>query len=228
MSQNKSFPIRITITSERYEIAASLFSEVYGDLSQMSEALIPVSSTEELLLGIFSDTLEDDEDADSLERGGMVSPYFVKPADPSVTESRKTGQETDAIERMEIITEGKMTVTRDPAGETVSLSYAETEASGMPGTTTAITFRRDDPGLVTMVRSGMVKTAMTFRAHHRAVCAYNTPYMPFEVCVHALTVDNRVGTLLGGSILLDYLMEIKGGVAERCTMRIKVTPSFGA
>ncbi len=226
MSTSKSFPVRITIQSERYEIAASLFSDVYGDLADASSTLIPISSAEELLLGIFADTLEDEE-GDSLARGGMVSPYFVKPADPSVTENRKSGKETDAIERMEVITEGRMSVTSDPAGSTVSIAYEETEASGMPGTTTAITFRRDEPHLVTMVRSGMVKTAMTFRAHHRAVCAYNTPYMPFEVCIHALTVDNRIGTLMGGTLLLDYLMEIKGGVAERCTMRVKVAPSFG-
>ena len=46
--------------------------------------------------------------------------------------------------------------------------------------------------------------------------------MPFQIGIHALTVDNRLDT--EGVLLLDYLIEIKGGVAERCTMRMTVAP----
>ena len=92
----------------------------------------------------------------------------------------------------------------------------------MEGAVSTVTYRRDEPELLTMLRTGAVKTAMTFRPHHRAICTYDTPYMPFQIGIHALTVDNRLDT--DGVLLLDYLIEIKGGVAERCTMRMTVTP----
>ncbi len=208
----KTIPVRITLSSERYEIAASLFSDVYGD------DIATLSPAEEMLMGIFSDPLDPEED------DGTESPYFVKPADPAVTRARATGEKTDAIERIEIITEGEMTVISAPDGETVAISYAESELTGMEGAVSTVTYRRDDLGLVTMLRSGSVKTALTFRAHTRAICTYDTPYMPFQIGIHALTVDNRLDLIPHGTLLLDYLIEIKGGVAERCTMRMTVTP----
>ena len=50
--------IRISITSERYEVAASLFDSVYGDLAEQVGGNVPpppMSPAEELLMGIFSD-----------------------------------------------------------------------------------------------------------------------------------------------------------------------------
>ena len=67
-----------------------------------------------------------------------------------------------------------------------------------------------------MLRTGMVSTAMTFKAHHRSICTYETPYMPFSIGVHALTVDNRLDS--EGVLKLDYIIEIKGARAERCEM----------
>ncbi len=212
----KTIPVRISLTSERYAIAASLFQDIYGD--DIAAALSPA---EEMLMGIFSDPMDSDEEDDDL-----ASPYFVKPADPAVTRARATGEETDAIERMEVITVGDMTVISAPDGETVAISYAESELTGMEGAISTVTYRRDDLGLVTMLRSGTVKTALTFRAHTRAICTYDVPYMPFQIAIHALTVDNRLDT--AGILLLDYIIEIKGGVAERCTIRMTVTPEPGA
>ncbi len=209
-------PVRIVISSERYEIAASLFSDIYGD----EVADVALSPAEEMLMGIFADPLDPDADDD------LASPYFVKPADPAVTRARATGEDTEAIERMEVITEGSMTVLSAPDGDTVAISYAESELTGMEGALSTVTYRRDEPGLVTMLRSGSVKTALTFRAHTRAICTYDTPYMPFQIGIHALTVENRLD--VEGVLLLDYLIEIKGGVAERCTMRMTVTPDLGA
>ena len=44
--------------------------------------------------------------------------------------------------------------------------------------------------------------------------------MPFEVGVHALIVDNRLDT--DGELRLDYIIEIRGGCAERCSMLMKI------
>ena len=211
-------PIRISITSERYEVAASLFNSVYGDLAEQAGGNVPptpMTPAEELLMGIFSDDLGD----------GSEESYFVKPADPAVTRAKATGQETDAIEKIELFTEGVLTVTpdagfRENPSYTVSVSYDETELTGMAGARSTVTYRTADRGLVSMIRSGLVSTAMTFKAHHRAICTYETPYMPFSIGIHALTVDNRLDT--EGILKLDYIIEIKGARAERCEMEMKI------
>ena len=211
-------PIRISIISERYEVAASLFDSVYGDLAEQAGGNIPptpMTPSEELLMGIFSDDLTD---------GGEES-YFVKPADPAVTRAKATGEETDAIEKIELFTEGLLTVTPDGGyteepSYTVAVTYDETELTGMAGARSTVTYRTADRGLVSMIRSGLVSTAMTFKAHHRAICTYETPYMPFSIGIHALTVDNRLDT--EGTLKLDYIIEIKGARAERCEMTMKI------
>ncbi len=201
--------VRISMTSERYEVAASLFDAVFGDLTETPPE--PISSDEEMGMGIFP----------SGDDG-----FFVKPADPAVTRAKQTGEPTDAIERIDLITEGIMTVTpdggfTDEPTYTVAISYDETELTGMEGARSTVTYRTSDRGLVTMIRSGMVSTAMTFKAHHRAICTYDTPYMPFSIGIHALTVDNRLDT--DGELKLDYIIEIRGARAERCEMTMRVT-----
>ena len=94
--------IRITMLSERYEVAASLFDRVFGDLATQDPQ--PISETEEMQMGIYADAAED-----------SGSDYFVKPADPEVLRAKRTGEETDAIEKIELFTEGLMTVTPDGA-----------------------------------------------------------------------------------------------------------------
>ena len=214
--------IRISITSERYEVAASLFDSVYGDLAEQVGGNVPptpMTPAEELLMGIFSDDFSDDPSSD-----GEPS-YFVKPSDPAVTRAKATGEETDAIEKIELFTEGIMTVvpdmgfTEEPS-YTVAVKYDETELTGMAGATSTVTYRTCDRGLVSMLRTGMVSTAMTFKAHHRSICTYETPYMPFSIGIHALTVDNRLDT--EGILKLDYIIEIKGARAERCEMTMKI------
>ncbi len=216
----KPYKVRLAITSERYEIAGSLFRDIYGD--EPDVALTPATSAEEILMGILADDLSD-EDEDDFIPG--VDDFFVKPADPAVLRAKQEHRETDAIEKIDLFTEGTMSILPDTDGDasTVVIRYDETELTGMAGATSTITYRTDDRGLVTMLRSGMVKTALTFRARHRAICTYDTPYMPFQIGIHALVVDNRLDT--EGKLTLDYLIEIKGGCAERCTMYVTVTPA---
>ena len=68
--------IRISITSERYEVAASLFDSVYGDLAEQVGGNVPPTPrtpAEELIMGIFSDDLNGEGDPS----------YLVKPANPA-------------------------------------------------------------------------------------------------------------------------------------------------
>lgn len=95
----------------------------------------------------------------------------------------------------------------------IEYSYEETEATGMAGSTTAVSFREDHPELVTMLREGAVSTALVFEEGKRHHCVYQTPFMPFEICVHTLKVENRLAA--DGVLKLDYIIEIRGARAER-------------
>ncbi|MBQ9773215.1 MAG: DUF1934 domain-containing protein [Clostridia bacterium] len=121
-------------------------------------------------------------------------------------------------EPTEMLMEGKLVTNRTR----VELMYEESELTGMEGSVTSIGFDRNNPTLISMMRTGPVRTAMTFEEGKRHYCVYNTPYSDFEVCVRGVCVENEL--LTKGLLKLDYLVEIHGAQAEHCRMTITVTP----
>ncbi len=119
-------------------------------------------------------------------------------------------------ETLEMITQGAVRV----RGGRVEIVYDEGELSGMEGSQTVISYAKGDPKTVSMIRTGAVSTALVFERGVRHLCTYETPYMPFQIGVFALMVDNRLES--EGVIVLDYLIEIRGAQAERCKMTLKV------
>ena len=119
-------------------------------------------------------------------------------------------------ENMEMITEGFVRV----HGGRVEIVYDEGELSGMEGSRTTISYAKNDPKTVSMIRTGAVSTVLVFERGVRHLCTYETPYMPFQIGVFSLSVDNRLES--DGVIALDYLIEIRGAQAERCKMTLKV------
>ena len=100
------------------------------------------------------------------------------------------------------------------------VSYKESEATGMEGATTTVYFVENQPEIVSMIRSGSVSTALVFEERKRHHCVYNTPYMPFEVCVHTLHVENKLDS--EGTLDLDYVVEIRGAQAERTKFNMQI------
>ncbi len=121
-------------------------------------------------------------------------------------------------EPTEMLMEGKLLTST----YRVELIYAESELTGMQGSMTAIGFDRANPNLVSMMRTGPVRTAMTFEEGKRHICLYNTPFSEFEVCVRTIKVNNRL--LEENKLELDYLIEIHGAQAEHCKMTVTVRP----
>lgn len=119
-------------------------------------------------------------------------------------------------EPTEIWMEGRMVIGKGR----VELVYEESELSGMEGSVTSIGFDRAVPGLISMMRSGMIRTALVFEENKRHICVYRTPFSAFEVCTIARRVKNHL--LTEGLIELDYLIEVHGAQAERCYMTISV------
>ena len=112
-------------------------------------------------------------------------------------------------EKIEISTDGTL---KEVDGR-IELAYDETELTGMEGSRTAISFSPDAPELITMVREGTVSTALVFEPNKRHHCVYKTPYMPFEVCVRTLKVENKLDS--ENRLYIDYIIEIRGAKAER-------------
>lgn len=126
-------------------------------------------------------------------------------------------QEDEEIDGpIEMYSEGELYITDDR----VIIAYDESELTGMEGSHTQVRFERNQPGLVTMMRSGNVNTILVFEKGKRHICTYQTPYMPFEICVYTKEVTNNL--LESGRIDLDYIVEIRGAQAERTQFTIEI------
>ena len=119
-------------------------------------------------------------------------------------------------EIMEINSLGSMT----DDGERVSISYEESEATGMSGSTTTLSYMHSSPEVVTMTRTGMVSATLVFEESKRHHCIYKTPFMPFEVCVHTTKVINKLPE--DNTLDLDYIVEIRGAKAERTKFKMQI------
>ena len=109
-------------------------------------------------------------------------------------------------------------------GTRVSISYDESELSGMEGSRATIAFQKAEPDVISMLRTGSVKTALLFEAGRRHECVYQTPLAPFDVCVQTNVVKNALETM--GTLDLDYIVELKGAEPEHTRMRIILSPDY--
>ena len=123
-------------------------------------------------------------------------------------------------ERIEMTLEGSYL----DDGERVTISYKEGELSGMEGSSTSVSFHKGNPGLISMLRNGSVKTAMIFEKGRRHFCIYQTPVMPFEVCIFTRSVTNLLEQ--DGKLTLDYTVELRGAQAEQTHFSMRVLPIF--
>ncbi len=123
-------------------------------------------------------------------------------------------------ERIEMMLEGSY---RDD-GARVTLTYKESELTGMEGSTTSVSFHKGSPGVISMLRDGSVKTAMVFEEARRHFCVYQTAIMPFEVCIYTKRIENALES--EGQLVLDYAVELKGAQAEHNHFTLRVLPAF--
>ena len=100
-----------------------------------------------------------------------------------------------------------------------TLSYEESEASGMDGVKTELAFRVDTPYEISLARSGDVSSTMFFNEGKRDICVYNTGIMPFEICVFTRSIDNRL--IEDGYLEIVYIIEIKGACAQKTILRME-------
>ena len=106
----------------------------------------------------------------------------------------------------------------DSVADEYTLSYDE-ESEGMGGVYTEIKFKENNLNQVSISRSGAIDSFMYFEKGKRHVCIYNTGIMPFEICIYAKDVDNRL--LTDGELEITYLIEIKGACAQKTVMKME-------
>lgn len=121
-------------------------------------------------------------------------------------------------EKIEISTEGVLSLEDGK----LSLSYDETELTGMEGAHTVLEFTTEEPGTVTMTRSGSASTSMIFKENSRCMSTYETGVFPLEMCITTKSVENSLD-INGGKIIIDYTVEIHGVCMERTYLTVTVT-----
>lgn len=126
------------------------------------------------------------------------------------------GQDSDTIE---LVTEGRLT--RDEGGYT--LSYQESELTGLEGTLTTIQVEGEQ---VTLMRVGEVNSQMVFQEGRRHLSMYNTPYGAMAIGVNTRHLLAEL-TDQGGDIEIDYAIEIDHAIAGRNVFQIKVKEAEG-
>ncbi len=120
--------------------------------------------------------------------------------------------EEDAIE---LITAGRLT---EQGTEGYTLSYEESEMTGMEGTQTTFQIEK---GRITLLRVGEVNSQMVFEEGRKHLSMYDTPFGAMEVGVSAKRVFCEIGEK-GGNIEIDYAIEIDHALAGQNLFQINV------
>ena len=120
---------------------------------------------------------------------------------------------------VELVTAGRLA--RDGTGYT--LSYQESELTGLDGTLTTI---QVDGEQVTLMRVGEFNSQLVFQEGRRHLSVYNTPYGAMSVGVHTRHLLAEMGDQ-GGDIEVDYSIEVDHALAGRNIFRISVKEPEG-
>ena len=115
---------------------------------------------------------------------------------------------------VELVTEGRLV----REGESYTLSYQESELTGLGGTLTTI---QVDGGQVTLMRMGEFNSQMVFQEGRRHLSMYNTPYGAMTIGVNTRRLLAQI-TDQGGDIEVDYAIEVDHALAGRSVFRISV------
>jgi len=121
-------------------------------------------------------------------------------------------------DQMELVTEGKL----DKKGDTLYLTYEESEFSGTPGCRTELMLTQD---VISMTRSGLnvgLDTEIRFKKGERHKGFYDTPFGPVEMEVLTNSIENNVTYDKKGRVDIDYCISLKGLSEGRSKLNIEV------
>ncbi len=107
-------------------------------------------------------------------------------------------------------------------GDNIELSYNESSEMGMENTVTTLVFEKSRPNQLSMVRSGDNSAGLVFSdVIKRQPCSYSVAGYTMDFCICTRHIDNRI-TLSGGTLELDYTIEMQGVKTQRNRFFIKL------
>ena len=115
---------------------------------------------------------------------------------------------------MELVTAGRL----EREGNSYTLSYQESELTGMEGTLTTFQI---EPERITLMRVGEFNSQMVFQPGRRHFSMYETPYGALSVGISTKKMHANLNER-GGEIEIDYAIEIDHAVAGENTFHIDV------
>lgn len=129
----------------------------------------------------------------------------------SVTGNQYVNEESDCIE---LVTEG----TLEYDNNCCKITYAETEMTGMEGTTTSLEVEDER---VTLVRTGATNSQLIFENDKKHVGYYETPYGNFSIGVlsNGMNIDIDEN---GGEIEIKYVLDVNNKAISKNDFNIKV------
>ena len=114
----------------------------------------------------------------------------------------------------ELATEGLMTI----EGEEVTLTYQESEITGMEGTTTRFIVRGDT---VVLERTGMIVSRMEFKQGERSSSFYETPWGTMAVYIATTKLAHRL-TERGGVMEIAFTIAVNHQVTGENRFKVRV------
>lgn len=117
---------------------------------------------------------------------------------------------------MELVTQG---VLRQEEGEGFTLTYRESELTGLEGTTTTF---QVVPGRITLRREGTLNSEMVFQEGQKHVSLYETPYGGLMLGVNTHRAKASLGAQ-GGSLSIRYALEVDSQPVGENSFEIQVT-----
>lgn len=127
--------------------------------------------------------------------------------------SRQDGE--NGPDEIELVTAGRLMRTASGA---LTVTYQETELTGLQGTTTVV--RLQGPR-VTLLREGTVNSQMIFEEGRRHLSMYETPYGALSIGVDTRTLRSTLEDS-GGALEIDYNLDVDNLLVGRTRFRMEV------
>jgi len=120
---------------------------------------------------------------------------------------------------VELVTKGRL----ERTGRGYTLSYQESELTGLEGTLTTFQVEGEQ---VTLLRVGEFNSQMVFQEGRRHLSMYNTPYGAMAIGVNTRHLSAELNDQ-GGDIEIDYAIEVDHAVTGRNIFQINVKEADG-
>lgn len=196
--------IVLSLVTKQCELETSLAEELFDCFRDMDEVI---------------DDIDNKLDSDNGELEKILKDVILSAIGERADRDNSLYSEIEGESFVEMMSEGELSI--DGNGN-VEISYTEGDdaENGLEGTHVKLLFHKENPDFVTMAREGGMNTVLSFSEGRRSRSIYNTPYMPFNLIVNTLEVENNI--LTDGTMYLNYLMEIQGLATQRNTIRFKI------